>query len=84
MSGLSLATVVVQASVTSGARMQARVALQHGRTVFLLKSLVEEHDWARQYVEEGVYGTTALMISSSSELVDRLELREPEPELVTA
>jgi DNA processing protein len=84
MSGLSLATVVVEASVTSGARMQARVALQHGRTVFLLKSLVEEHKWARQYVEEGVYGTTALMISSSDDLIDRLELRKPEPELVTA
>jgi DNA processing protein len=84
MSGLSLATVVVEASVTSGARMQARVALQHGRTVFLLKSLVDEHEWARKYVEEGVYGTTALTISSSTELIDRLELRAPEPELVTA
>ena len=33
MSGLSLATVVVEASEASGARLQARVALQHGRAV---------------------------------------------------
>jgi len=47
MSGLSLATVVVEASETSGAKMQARVALEHGRAVFLRRSLVESHGWAR-------------------------------------
>ena len=35
MSGLSLASVVVEASHTSGSRMQARLALEHGRPVFL-------------------------------------------------
>jgi DNA processing protein len=48
MSGLSLATVVVEASVTSGSRIQARLALEHGRPVFLLESLLE-HDWAREF-----------------------------------
>lgn len=72
MSGLTLATVVVEASETSGARMQARVALQHGRTVFLLRSLVEQHAWARKYVTEGAYGTHAIMISSTQEILDRL------------
>jgi DNA processing protein len=51
MSGLSLATVVVEASHTSGARMQARLALEHGRPVVLLDSLVEEHAWAEDYAQ---------------------------------
>jgi len=48
MSGYSLATVVVEAAYRSGARMQARLALEHGRRVFLLKSLMT-HEWAREY-----------------------------------
>jgi DNA processing protein len=72
MSGLSMATVVVEASETSGARMQARVALQHGRTVFLLRSLVEQHAWAQKYVNEGAYGAFAIEIASTGEIVDRL------------
>lgn len=50
MSGYALATVVVEAAYQSGARMQARLALQHGRHVFLMRSLLE-HDWARGYVQ---------------------------------
>ncbi len=50
MSGLALATVVVEAGKTSGARMQARLALEHGRPVFLLSSLVEQNEWAQAYV----------------------------------
>jgi len=49
MSGLALATVVVEAAQTSGSRMQARLALAHGRPVFLLRSLVDEHAWAREF-----------------------------------
>jgi DNA processing protein len=48
MSGLTLATVVVEASQTSGSRMQARLALEHGRPVFLLDTLLEQ-EWARDY-----------------------------------
>lgn len=47
MSGLTLATVVVEASETSGARMQARLALAQGRPVFLLASLLATQAWAR-------------------------------------
>jgi DNA processing protein len=47
MSGLSLASVVVEASHTSGSRMQARLALEHGRPVFLPSELVEQQEWAR-------------------------------------
>ncbi len=48
MSGLALGTVVVEASDTSGSRIQARLALAHGRPVFLAESLLE-HSWARDY-----------------------------------
>ena len=51
MSGMALGTVVVEASSTSGARMQARLALEHGRRLFLVKSLVMQEPWARHYAE---------------------------------
>jgi DNA processing protein len=49
MSGIALATVVVEASNTSGARTQTRLALAHGRPVFLLDTLVNAQAWAREY-----------------------------------
>lgn len=70
MSGFALATVVVEASHTSGARMQARLALEHARPVFLLESLLE-HAWAREYADRP--GTH--VISSPEQItavVDRL------------
>jgi DNA processing protein len=48
MSGLATGTVVVEASHTSGARAQARLALQHGRPVFLPESLLKQ-PWAREF-----------------------------------
>ena len=48
MSGLALATVVVEASETSGSRTQARLALGHGRPVLLVDSLLEQQ-WVRSY-----------------------------------
>jgi DNA processing protein len=49
MSGMAAGTVVVEASESSGARMQARLALEHGKRLFLVKSLVMHEDWARRY-----------------------------------
>jgi DNA processing protein len=49
--GMSQGTVVIEASRTSGARLQARLALQHGKTAFLVDSLVTGHEWARTYLE---------------------------------
>jgi DNA processing protein len=46
MSGVSLASVIVEASPTSGARIQARLALAQGRPVFLWHSLLSQ-EWAR-------------------------------------
>jgi DNA processing protein len=56
MSGLALGTTVVEASGKSGARMQARIALEHGKRVFLVRDLVTREDWAQQYVDHP--GTT--------------------------
>ena len=47
-SGLSMATVVVEASETSGARRQAEAALAHGKPVFLVESLVTDQPWAKE------------------------------------
>ncbi|MET9421377.1 DNA-processing protein DprA [Streptomyces sp. NPDC006540] len=51
-SGMSLGSVVIEASGTSGAKMQARVAAEQGRHVLLLNSLVEQQPWARKMVED--------------------------------
>ena len=51
MSGYSAATVVVEAPYRSGARMQARLALEHGRQVFLLQSVMV-NDWAQSYARK--------------------------------
>lgn len=50
-SGISQGTIVIEASSTSGAKMQARLALEHGKKVFLLRSLVAAQPWAQDYVD---------------------------------
>jgi DNA processing protein len=50
-SGMSQGTVVIEASATSGAKMQARLAIEHGKQVFLLDSLVTQREWARKYLQ---------------------------------
>jgi DNA processing protein len=47
MSGLALATTIVEAAQTSGSRMQARLALAHGRPVLLMQWLLTQA-WARE------------------------------------
>lgn len=84
MSGLSLATVVVEAGETSGARIQARVALQHGRAVFMLKSLVDDHEWARTFVEEGIDGSRATVVASTDEILQHMDATRWEPLSVSA
>ncbi len=46
MAGLTRATVIVEASATSGTRIQARLALAEGRAVLLLPPALEQ-PWAR-------------------------------------
>ncbi|MFC0864793.1 DNA-processing protein DprA [Sphaerimonospora cavernae] len=47
MSGYALATVIVEATERSGTRIQARKAVEHGRPVILLRSVIERTQWAR-------------------------------------
>lgn len=68
MSGISQGTVVVEASSTSGAKMQARLALEHGKLVFLVRSLVTDQVWARGYLKRA----GAFEIASAQEVLARL------------
>ena len=69
MSGFAAATVVIEAGWRSGARMQARLALEHGRPVFLHESLLG-HDWARDYVARG-----AVVVGTADDLLEQLATR---------
>ncbi|HEY5266941.1 MAG TPA: DNA-processing protein DprA [Acidimicrobiales bacterium] len=68
MSGFASATVVIEAGWQSGARMQARLALEHGRQVFLMSQL-REHDWACEYSKR----PGAHFVSSVDEILSLLD-----------
>ncbi|GAB2847462.1 hypothetical protein GCM10022221_53580 [Actinocorallia aurea] len=56
MSGFGLATVVVEAGEQSGARIQARSAVAHGRPVIFTDLVADRNQWARDLVgRPGVY-----------------------------
>jgi DNA processing protein len=65
MSGYSRATIVVEAGEKSGARIQARQAIAHGRPVILTNLVIDSNEWARQLVSRpGVHvasGTAEVM-----------------------
>jgi len=69
-SGLSMATIVVEASETSGARLQAEAALAHGKPVFLVKSLVTNQPWAEDMSKSQGDVT---VINEADEVTGRLE-----------
>lgn len=71
MSGIGQGTVVIEASRTSGAKMQARYSLEHGRKVFLLESLVTAQPWARGYLERG-----AIEVRTVEDVTSRLKSAE--------
>lgn len=68
MSGIAQGTVVIEASSTSGAKMQARLALEHGKKVFLIKSLTDDQEWAKRYVAE----RGAVQVDDVTDVVDAL------------
>lgn len=51
MSGLGLATIVVEAGEHSGARAQARMAMEHGRPVLLTDSVIANTQWGRELAD---------------------------------
>jgi DNA processing protein len=68
MSGMAAGTVVVEAGPTSGARMQARLALEHGKRLFLPRSLVDQQEWARAYATR----PGATVVSDLADILDEL------------
>ncbi|CAM5628937.1 DNA-processing protein DprA [Streptomyces aurantiogriseus] len=68
-SGISLGSVVIEASGTSGAKMQARVAAEQGRHVLLLQSLVDQQPWARKMVE----AQRATPVTNTEQMLEILE-----------
>jgi DNA processing protein len=78
-SGIALATLVVEAAANSGARMQARLAREHGRPVFLVDSLARSEAWASALVDQG--GATVIGgVRDLLPALDRLlEQRRPAP-----
>jgi DNA processing protein len=69
MSGMGIGTVVVEASDTSGARNQARRALEHGKRLFLVESLVMQEPWAKRYAER----PNATVVRSVDDVLAALE-----------
>lgn len=68
MSGLSRGTVIVEASARSGTRIQARLALAHGRPVFLLRTLLSQ-TWAAELARRpGVH-----VVGGAAEIVALVE-----------
>lgn len=60
MSGYGMATIVVEAGETSGARAQARMAVEHGRPVILTDMVVDATKWGMAMVgRPGVYVATS-------------------------
>lgn len=90
MSGYGRATVVVEASEVSGARIQARQAVAHGRPVILTHLVYDRTEWAQNlvgrpdvYVAKSAKHVTELVervISHGSavdELLDRVLASQP-------
>lgn len=73
MAALTSATVIIEAHATSGTRIQARKALDYGRTVILFKRVLAQ-PWAQTLAEQpGVE-----VVSRAGELPDALgELTSP-------
>jgi DNA processing protein len=80
MSGMGLASVVVEAGEHSGARIQARVAIEHGRPVILSDRVVENTRWGR-----GLQGRPGVYVASSTaevmDVVERFIALAQEPSL---
>ena len=71
-SGIAMGTVVVEANGKSGARMQARLALEHGKRLLLVEPLVLQEQWARDYAKR----PGAIVVKSVDDVIQVLEAEE--------
>src|SRR5690606_37975096 len=71
MSGISLATVIIEASETSGALIQANYALKQGRYVFIPQSALNDPrlNWPKKYINR----LGAFSFSKIDELLSKLK-----------
>ena len=80
MSGLGIASVIVEAGEHSGARIQARVAVEHGRPVILTELVVQRTEWGRSLRDRpGVF--VAASTTEVMRIVDRIVELAQEPAL---
>jgi DNA processing protein len=78
MSGMAVGTVVIEAGQTSGAKLQARYALDHEKRLFLVKSLVLREEWAQRAAEHRL---TTVVESAEDVLGVLVELARPVEQL---
>lgn len=76
MSGMSLATIIVEASETSGALHQATASMNEGRLLFIMKSILSNKSltWPSRYIDKG-----AIILDSPETLLESLESRLDNP-----
>nr|BEK62777.1 hypothetical protein KPHV_00040 [Kitasatospora purpeofusca] len=79
-SGSALGSIVIEASRTSGAKMQARIASEHGKRVFLLRSLVAQETWAAKMVAAG----RAVEVATLDDVLGQLDSAPVAPAPVVA
>lgn len=73
MSGCGRATIVVEAGETSGARIQARMGVEHGRPVILTDAVVAATEWAKALQHRpGVY-----VVSTTDEAFELVTASRP-------
>ena len=69
MSGISLATVIMEAGETSGALKQATFALKQGRVVLIPQNVVNKPTllWPKKYIQKGAYA-----VRTPKEIIEKL------------
>lgn len=75
MSGFSSATVIAEASETSGTRIQARAAVKHGRPLILSENVASSRSWAKDLIAAGYDVFVAPTASDAYDLVMGLHRR---------
>lgn len=75
MSAISEATIIIEASQTSGTLVQARAALKQGRKLFILNSCFEDKSitWPSYYEERG-----AIRVRDFSDILENLSKNDGE------